>query len=120
MRAYLIAAAGALTLTASLASAQDAAQPPALTEGHLATAAGDGDKAVSQDEFRALMKRAHETLDKDADGVVTWVEAQDAILREHFDAIDANKDGRITAAEMDAQAQADFASSDRDGDGALN
>jgi Ca2+-binding EF-hand superfamily protein len=112
--------AGALALSTSLAAAQDAPQETVLTDQHLDAVDGDDDGAVSVDEFRAAMRRIFEALDRDANGVMTWAEAEGSIIRDHFDAFDADRNGNVTAAEMDARAQADHAASDLDGDGALN
>ncbi len=113
-----IAAAGILALGgfATAALAQDDA---ALTTDHLAAIDTDGDGTVSQDEFLAYLGRIHTALDADADGFVSWAEAEGRILREHFDAIDTNGDGRVSKAELEAQGRADYASADRDGDGGL-
>ncbi len=116
MRYTLTAATAALLMAGGFAFAQD----QGLSEGQLDAADTTDDGSVTLDEFRAYMKNAFDALDKDANGVVTWVEAEAAIIRDNFDTLDANKDGNVTAPEMDAQAQADFAASDRDADGALN
>jgi Ca2+-binding EF-hand superfamily protein len=70
--------------------------------------------------------------DTNGDGFVTREEALSyPRLAEHFDAADANKDGRLDAAEMDAhrqavradgraKAQARWQAADKDGDGAIS
>ncbi len=116
MRYHLLAAAAALTLTSGLAAAQE----QGYSEGHLDAADTTDDGAISLDEFRAYVKSAFDALDQDANAVLTWTEAEVAIIRDHFDTIDKNGDGNVTPVEMDAQAQADFPAIDRDGDGALN
>ncbi len=113
-------AASALVLTATLATAQDAPADTSLTTGHLTAVDTDANGAVSESEFRSAMQKAHATLDKDADGVVTWTEAEALLTREQFDALDADRTGAVTPAEMDAQAQKDFSAADLDKDGALN
>lgn len=116
----IVLAAGALALTATFAVAQDAPADPSLTTQHLAAVDTNGDGSVTESEFRAAMQKAHAALDADADGVVTWTEAEGKLAREHFEALDANADNKVTREEMDAQAQTDFVGADRDGNGALN
>jgi Ca2+-binding EF-hand superfamily protein len=71
-------------------------------------------------------------MDADKDGFVTRDEAKDyPMLTEQFDAADANKDGRLDTAEMDAhrsamraggraKAQERWKAADTDGDGAIS
>lgn len=117
MRFPIIAAAGIGALAAFGASAW--AQDAALTGEHLAAIDTDGDGTVTEGEFLLHLGRVHAALDADANGFVTWAEAEGHLLREHFDAIDSNGDGNISHAELAAQGRADFASADSDGDGVL-
>jgi len=61
-------------------------------------------------------------FDRDGNGVVSRDEMR-AAASEHFDKVDANKDGRITADEMQAagrdRASKHFAKKDKNGDGKL-
>jgi hypothetical protein len=82
-----------------------------------AGADSDKDGRVTQEEMRAFHARmgGHHPggghggpppgdpmhLDSDGDGAVTLAEAQDGIER-HFGEIDSNRDGSITAAEIEA------------------
>lgn len=116
MRATLLAAASVLALSAVPVMAQDAP----ITDQHLDAVDTDNDGAVSQSEFSAAMAKVHATLDADADGVVSWAEAEGKMAREHFDALDGDADGGVSTAEMDTQAQKDFSAADKDGDGSLN
>ncbi len=120
MRGHLTAAAALVAFTAASAWAQDVADPMELNDRHLAEVDADKNGGVTQSEFGAFMQRGFAALDKDADALVSWIEAEAAMLREHFDAIDSNKDGAMTSAELDAQAQRDFAAADRDGNGVLD
>ncbi|MBP7003475.1 EF-hand domain-containing protein [Amaricoccus sp.] len=121
MRRTLTLAAATLALSAGLAAAQDAAAPAAgVTDAQLAAVDTDKDGAVSQNEFVGALTKIFKALDADANGAVTWAEAEGKLAREHFDAFDANKDGKVTPPEVDAQAKSDFAAGDQDKDGALN
>jgi hypothetical protein len=72
----------------------------ALAALALATAAQAGDPAGGAGP-------RDPAADTNGDGFVTREEAQAyPLLAEHFDAVDANKDGRLDAAEMDAHRQA--------------
>jgi len=71
-------------------------------------------------------------MDADKDGFVTRDEAKSyPMLTAHFDAADANKDGKLDVAEMDAhrtavraggraKAQERWKAADKDGDGAIS
>ncbi|MDP3195018.1 EF-hand domain-containing protein [Tabrizicola sp.] len=48
------------------------------------------------------------------------VEGRGAMLTEMFDAIDADSDGKVTLAELEAHRKAEFAAADTNGDGALS
>lgn len=52
--------------------------------------------------------------------VMTAAAAQDAPARPDFNALDADGDGGVTLAEIEAQGAARFATSDANGDGALS
>lgn len=97
----------------------------ALAALALATAAQAGDPAGGAGP-------RDPAADTNGDGYVTREEAQAyPLLAEHFDAADANKDGRLDTAEMDAhrqavraggraKAQARWQAADKDGDGAIS
>ncbi len=72
------------------------------------------DGQITADELRAFHQKMHgnhagkrfQKLDTDGDGRISRAEAQAAPkLAEHFDAIDANKDGYITPDELAAARQ---------------
>lgn len=117
MRNHLIATAAALLLAPGFALAQD---QTGLSEGHLDAADTTDDQALSLEEFQAYVKNAFVVLDVNGDGYVAWTEAEPVLTREQFDAYNTNGDDGISVAEIDAQSAIDFASSDQDGDGALN
>ncbi len=116
MRFATFAAAGLAALTASAALAQDGAAP----DPYLAAIDSDSSGTITEAEFIAVLHRAFAELDSDTNGFVTWAEAEGRVVREHFDALDANRDGRVSRAELETQARADFAASDKDGDGVLD
>lgn len=113
MRPFLIAMAGALSLSAA-ASAQD------LTTGHVASIDTNGDGAVDAAEFDAFVAAAFPAMDADGDGFVSEAESTTFMSPEQFAGADANGDGGLSRDEFAAQAQADFAAADQDGDGVLN
>lgn len=49
-----------------------------------------------------------------------WGEGRGGMLTEMFEAIDADSDGKITLAELEAHRKAEFAAADTNGDGALS
>lgn len=117
MRYSTIAAAAIAALTATGALAQDA---PVITDQHAAAIDGDSNGKLTESEFLAYLGRAHQALDSDANGFVTWSEAEGRIIAEHFKALDTDGNNGVSLAEMETQGRADFASADRDGDGDLD
>ena len=59
-------------------------------------------------------------LDANGDGYVTVVESSVALTPEQFAAANANGDDGLSLEELQAQAAADFAAADKDGDGKLD
>lgn len=113
MRTLLIACAGALALSGA-AWAQD------ITTGHLDAIDSNDDGAVDAAEFDTYMVAAFKTIDGNADGYVTLVEATGYMSPEQFAAANANGDDGLSEAEFLAAAQADFAMADADGNGKLD
>ena len=54
------------------------------------------------------------------DGMGGRGEGRGAMMMEMFDTVDADKDGKITYAELEAHRKAEFAAADTNGDGALS
>ena len=98
MNKFLATAASVLSLTASAWAAQPAdterKSEPQRTEQMRAKF-----KERTQEQFR--------TADKDGDGALSKAEAEASMPRmaKHFDAIDANKDGKITPDELRAHGE---------------
>jgi hypothetical protein len=113
MRLILITAAG-LAL-APLASAQEA-----MTTGHLAALDTNGDGSVDSAELGDFVARAFQSVDANADGLMTADEAAGVMPSELFNAANVNGDAGISPDEFMNQAQADFAAADRDGNGVLD
>lgn len=88
--------------------------------------------AAQAGDPQATGKPGHHSIDADNDGVVTREEAKAyPRLSADFDAADANKDGKLETAEMDAhrdkmrvemraKAEERWKAADADGDGALS
>jgi Ca2+-binding EF-hand superfamily protein len=88
--------------------------------------------AVQAGEKPASPPAGRNSVDANADGIVTREEAQaHPRFAGQFDAVDTNKDGKLDAAEMNvhreamrgqrrAEAQARWTAADKDGDGAIS
>jgi hypothetical protein len=112
----LRAAAALLLFGAAPALAQDGA----LTEAHLAAVDIDADGSVSKTEYRIFMSDVFLLVDADYDGRVSAEDLADLITAEQFAATDADGDGAVTWAELDAQTLRDFDAADQDGNGSLD
>jgi len=120
MHKIMIAAAcGAAALAAFGAMAQETTEV-VITTGHLAAMDSNADGHVDRDEFKTFVNNQVGKLDKDADGAVSWSEAELGMDRNTFDALDANKNSSLSRSEVEAQSEKDFAAADRDGSGVLN
>jgi Ca2+-binding EF-hand superfamily protein len=115
-------------------SRQEAASLPFITK-HFDEIDANHDNQVTFEELRAFHEqhrghhRGHgnlvKRLDKDGDGKISLAEAQAAPrFAQRFEQIDANKDGFVTADELEAahqaRAQAHFQRIDTDGDGRIS
>ena len=77
-----------------------------IQEGVFERADGDGDGALSKEEYDGLgearrevaMQRMFERLDKDADGLLAPTELGGEVLR--LEALDADEDGKVTRSEV--------------------
>lgn len=75
----------------------------ALFGGGMAIAQSSSESPPPQARYTSKFSEQFKTADKDGDGALSRAEAQDARLTrvvEHFDRIDANKDGKVTRDEI--------------------
>ncbi|WP_431470489.1 EF-hand domain-containing protein [Sphingosinithalassobacter sp. LHW66-3] len=128
MKTRLIAAAalGAMTLTGTVALAQNAPPAPAPSPGH-STIRADADRngVVTRAELLAQVEQRFAQRDANSDGQLTEGESfhnrRGGRLRERIlSRIDADGNGAITLAEQKAQAERRFARLDANGDGAID
>ncbi len=80
------------------------------------------DGRVTLDEARAAQRRMLERFDADRDGKLGFaeIEAMPERMAGRIDRLDADGDREVTSAEMDAAAEARFRRRDKDGDGVLS
>ncbi len=81
----------------------------------------NNDGRVTLEEARAGQRRMLERFDADRDGKLSFseIEAMPERMAGRIDRLDANGDREVTAAEMDAAAEARLRRRDKDGDGVL-
>jgi Ca2+-binding EF-hand superfamily protein len=114
------ATAALILLGASVAGTPLVAQETQLTEQHLAAVDIDKDDSVSKSEYRIFMSNVFILLDEDNDGLLAKGDASAVLSDDQFAATDADGDGSVSWAELDAQTRSDFDAADKDGNGSLD
>jgi Ca2+-binding EF-hand superfamily protein len=96
------------------------AQSSGISEENLLTLDKDGSGSVSLEEFEAFTEFAFGAMDIDKNGALSKAEVDAHAPDGAFARADSDGNGSISAAEFKTRMDANFKSADLDGDGQLN
>ncbi|MDP5218330.1 hypothetical protein Q5Y75_13950 [Ruegeria sp. 2205SS24-7] len=96
------------------------AQADEIGEANLAALDKNSDGVVSGPEYQDFSNFAFDQMDTNKNGSLSAAEMDAAGAGDHMSSTDANGDGKVSKTELSEQMAEDFNAADKDGDGRLN